>query len=83
MIGKEFNELRTRNRAEAYKRKQQRINEFFGILTEVVSPKDLLDEARRCEEFMGGSETPQGASALDELAKFLNGTPAQENRKVM
>lgn len=53
--------------------KQQRVNEFFGILSEIMSAKDLLEEMRRCEEFMSEGTSAQGVSALDELADFLNG----------
>jgi hypothetical protein len=73
-IGTEFNRLRATNRAAAYATKQRRINENFVILCNVMSPRDLLDEVRRCEEFMdGGSSTSTHGSALDELADFLNG----------
>ena len=73
-IGNEFNELRQTNRSRAYQVKQQRINENFGILSEIMSPKDLLEEARRCEEFMSSGETTaRGGNALDELSDFLNG----------
>ena len=73
-IGNEFNKLRASNRSHAYQRKQQRINENFGILSAIMSPKDLLEEARRCEEFMSTGETHSHAgNALDELSDFLNG----------
>ena len=71
-IGTEFNQLRESDRAKAYQRKQQRIHEWFNILTEIIAPKDLMEEARRCEEFMGGDDRPSGMSALDELTSFLN-----------
>ena len=77
MIGTEFNKLRAQNRANAYRTKQQRIHEHFGILSEIMSPKDLLDEARRCEDFMGEREGTTGASPLDELANFLNGKTSE------
>lgn len=73
MIGTEFNRLRESNRALAYRTKQKRIHEHFGILSEIISPKDLLDEARRCEDYMSTDAGSQGGSALDELAEFLNG----------
>ena len=44
MIGNEFNKLRATNRALAYRTKQQRINEHFGILSEIMSAKDLNEE---------------------------------------
>jgi hypothetical protein len=80
-IGLEFNELRQSNRAKAYRRKQQRIHENFGILSEIISAKDLLDEARKCEEFMTGDEGSKGGSALDQLASFLNGKPESRASK--
>lgn len=76
VIGTEFNRLRMKNRALAYRTRQQRIYEQFGILTEIMSPKDLLEEARRCEDYMGERESPGVGSPLDELADFLNGKPA-------
>ena len=73
-IGNEFNKLRASNRSQAYQRKQQRIHENFAILTAIMSPKDLLEEARRCEEFMSSGEVHGHAgNALDELSDFLNG----------
>lgn len=74
-IGTEFNRLRLQNRALAYRTKQQRIHENLGILSDLMSVKDLLDEARRCEDFMGDKESSAGKSPLDELADFLNGSP--------
>ena len=73
MIGNEFNKLRQTNRSAAYRKKQQLINEFFNILTAIIPPKDLLDESRRCEEFISDHASTAGASPLDELAEFLNG----------
>lgn len=72
-IGNEFNKLREHNRSVAYRTKQRRINENFGILSEIMSPKDLLEEGRRCEEFMGEERGTHGGNALDELSDFLNG----------
>ena len=74
-IGNEFNRLRMESRSTAYRTKLQRIHEHFGILSALLSPKDLLEEARRCEEFMGEERGAGNASALDELADFLNEKP--------
>jgi len=72
-IGAEFNKLRETNRSTAYQTKQRRINENFAILSAIMSPKDLLEESRRCEEFMSTGETHgHGGNALDELSNFLN-----------
>lgn len=69
----EFNKRRESSRADAYRTLQFRINENFGILTAIMDAKDLREEARKCEEFMGEERGPHGGNALDELSDFLNG----------
>ena len=72
-IGSEFNANREKNRTLAYRVKQRRLNENFGILTAIMSAKDLNDEIRRCEDFMGTDPGSQGGNAMDELCDFING----------
>ena len=74
-IGKEFNQLRsTKGKTEAWKTYQRRLMEHFGILCEIMTPKDITELSMKIEADMKTESGSGQGSALDEVRKFLDGT---------
>jgi hypothetical protein len=69
-IGAEFNELRADNKVKAWKVYQQRLMENFGILCEVMTPKDITELSMKIEENLKDT-SGTGGSPLDEVRLFL------------
>jgi hypothetical protein len=82
-MGLEFNRMLEENGpTEAWKMRQRRLNEHMGILSEVMSVKDIMEETRRIGEYLrtgsgganGGTESP-----LDAVREFLDDKPERAN----
>jgi hypothetical protein len=82
-MGLEFNRMLEENGiTEAWKMRQRRLNEHMGILSEVMSVKDIMEETRRIGEYLksgsgggaGGTESP-----LDAVREFLDDKPGKPN----
>jgi hypothetical protein len=71
-IGMEFNELREKNKIKAWKTYQKRLMENFGILCEVMTPKDITELSMKIEENMSTDVTGAAASPLDAVRDFLS-----------
>jgi hypothetical protein len=69
----EFNELSEDNPMEAWKRYKKRLMENFGILSEVMSPKDITELCMKIDENMRVKGTAGMGSPLDQVKEFLNG----------
>jgi hypothetical protein len=82
-MGLEFNRMLEENGpSEAWKMRQRRLNEHMGILSEVMSVKDIMEETRRIGEYLRtGSGGPNGGteSPLDAVREFLDDKPARAN----
>ena len=67
---------------EAWKMRQRRLNEHMGILSEVMSVKDIMEETRRIGEYLksgGGGVAGGSESALDMVRDFLDDKPGKPN----
>jgi hypothetical protein len=71
-IGAEFNRIRPDNKTLAWKTYQQRLMENFGILCEVMTPKDITELSMKIEENLKTDVGEAGASPLDEVRLFLD-----------
>lgn len=71
-IGLEFNRLREDNKVKALKMYQRRFMENFGILCEVMSPKDITEICMKIEENIKADSGSGVGDALDQCAAFLN-----------
>jgi hypothetical protein len=75
-IGAEFNELSENNVTDAWKMYRRRLMENFGILAEVMSPKDITELSMKIDEnIRGKSGEGAGMSPLDEVRAFLGTKP--------
>lgn len=74
LIGQEFNELSERNVTDAWKMYRRRLMENFGILCEVMSPKDITELSMKIDENIRGKNTGDGGSPLDAVRNFLGDT---------
>lgn len=72
-IGMEFNELRDSNKMKAWRTYQQRLMENFGILSEVMSPKDITELCMKIEDNITSTSGGSSESPLDEVRSFLSG----------
>jgi hypothetical protein len=70
-IGAEFNELREDNKTNAWRTYQKRLMENFGILCEVMTPKDITELSMKIEENLKTDVGGAGASPLDAVRLFL------------
>jgi hypothetical protein len=77
-MGLEFNSMMETDPVAAWRTRQKRLNEHMGILSEVMSVKDIMEETRRIGEYLksgsGGGAGGTG-SALDEVREFLDDKP--------
>lgn len=73
-IGLEFNVLRQRNRTLAWRTYQQRINEHAGILSEIMSAKDLVELSMKIEDYLKDESGGNEENGLDVVQRFLEGT---------
>jgi predicted alternative tryptophan synthase beta-subunit len=71
-MGQEFNELSETNVTDAWKMYRRRLMENFGILCEVMSPKDITEMSMKIDENQRGKNPGEGGSPLDAVRNFLN-----------
>lgn len=73
-IGLEFNALSEADPVAAWKTYRRRLFENFGLLSEVMSPKDITELCMKIDENVNGKGTRAMGNALDQVKEFLNGT---------
>jgi hypothetical protein len=73
-MGQEFNDLSETNVTDAWKTYRRRLMENFGILCEVMSPKDITELSMKIDENIRGKNPGEGGSPLDAVRNFLNDT---------
>jgi hypothetical protein len=76
-IGLEFNELSEVSVNDAWKMYRRRLMENFGILSEVMSAKDITELCMKIDENLRGKSEGSGGSPLDEVRRFLSGSRVQ------
>jgi hypothetical protein len=72
-IGAEFNRLSEKSTADAWKMYRRRLMENFGVLCEVMSPKDITEMSMKIDENLRGKAIGENGSPLDECRQFLDG----------
>lgn len=72
-IGKEFNTLNATNAAQAWKMYQRRLMENFGVLCEIMTPKDITELSMKIDEKMKFTPSGGAGSPIDEVRIFLEG----------
>jgi hypothetical protein len=75
-MGMEFNKLREENKVKAWKMFQRRLNENFGLLCELMSPKDLTELSLKIENDIKSESGSSTGGALDQVREFLSGKVA-------
>jgi len=71
-MGIEFNHLREKNKTQAWKTYQRRLNENAGQLCEIMSMKDIVELSMRIESEIKSESGGTSGSALDEVRGFLS-----------
>lgn len=71
-IGNEFNEYRDNNRTIAYRMYQHRLQEHCGLLSYILSPKELMDMVIKLEDYISKDNTADDKTAVEEVHDFLN-----------
>jgi len=72
-MGQEFNVNREKNKTEAWKIFQRRLNENAGALTEIMSAKEIVELSMKIEESMKTESAHGTGNPLDEVRLFLGG----------
>jgi hypothetical protein len=73
-IGIEFNSLSETDPIQAWKMYRRRLMENFGLLSEVMSPKDITELCMKIDENVRGKSTAEMGSPLQRLEEFLSGS---------
>jgi hypothetical protein len=74
-MGLEFNRMMEEDSPiMAWRTRQKRLNEHMGLLSEVMSVRDIMEETRRIGEYLkqGTAGGAGSGSALDEVREFLD-----------
>jgi hypothetical protein len=71
-IGLEFNQLVEEDPVLAWKTYRKRLMEHFGILCEVMSPKDITELSMKIDENIRGKNGIETGNPLDQVREFLN-----------
>jgi len=72
-IGQEFNQLREENKMKAWRTYQMRLMENYGILCELMTPKDITELCMKIEENITSTVSGTQETPLDECRNFLSG----------
>lgn len=70
-IGIGFNKLRAKNKTEAWKWYQRRLNEEAGVLCEIMTPKDIIELSMKIENDIKADSGAGTGDPLDEVRLFL------------
>jgi hypothetical protein len=75
-IGEEFNTLSATSITDAWKMYRRRLMENFGILSEVMSAKDITELSMKIDETINSKNADSGGlTPMDQARIFLSTKP--------